>query len=151
MLQTINLFQGRGLQINTSNGYVVSIGIGGGHYCDNEHLPISTKLDHTHTTSTMEVAILRENGGFVCLPYDVAGHVPVCNLGEIIVAVEANDWKRVCFLCEQDDKEATEREAQAAEADSKPLPPMTEADWQVVYQDKMRQEGDDYGQDYYDE
>ena len=40
---------------------------------------------------------------------------------------------------------------QAAEADSKPLPPMTEADWQAVYQDKMRQEGDDYGQDYYNE
>ena len=116
MLHTINLFQGRGFQITTSNGYVVSIGIGGGHYCENYHLPISTKLDHTHTTSTMEVAILRENGGFVCLPYDVAGHVPVCNLGEIIVAVEANDWARVCFLCEQDEgmltyKEATEREA----------------------------------------
>ena len=36
---------------------------------------------------------------FVCLPYDVAGYVNVSQLGDIVAAVEANDWARVCFLC----------------------------------------------------
>jgi len=46
---------------------------------------------------------MREGGNcdFVCLPHDVAGYVPVCQLGAIIEAVQANAWERVCFLCNE--------------------------------------------------
>ena len=50
-------------------------------------------------TSTMEVAIMNQEGSFVVLPYDVAGHVPVGNLGSLIEAVESHDWERILLLC----------------------------------------------------
>ena len=105
---------GRGLQINTSNGYIVSIGIGGGHYCENHHKSFDAPRD---ATSTMEVAIMRQEDhpdynperigkcDFVCLPYDVAGWIPVSAMGDIILAVECNDWARVCFLCKESDED----------------------------------------------
>jgi hypothetical protein len=85
------------IRFTCSNGYQVSIGIGSGHYCDNlkwngEHGP----------TKTMEVAIMCPDNHFVVLPYDVAGHVPVSNLGSIISCVENSDWGYLCFLCGED-------------------------------------------------
>ena len=92
----------RGFRIQNLNGFALSIGIGSGHYCDNHDLG----FDDTpyQSTATMEVAIIDENdegGGthFVVLPYDVAGHVPVGNLGSLIEAVESHDWERVLLLC----------------------------------------------------
>ena len=104
MKQTIQPMQnGRGIQFTTSNGYVVSIGFGPGHYCEN----YNAALDGSETvpTSTMEVAILDASGKFVCLPYDVAANVSVSKMGEIIAMVEANAWDRVCFLCGQSDED----------------------------------------------
>ena len=113
MKQTMQTFDdGRGLQINTSNGYIVSIGIGGGHYCENHYKRFDAPRD---ATSTMEVAIMRHKDhpeynsdrigscDFVCLPGDVAAYVPVSVMGDIILAVECNDWARVCFLCKESD------------------------------------------------
>jgi len=115
MKQTMNTFDdGRGLQINTSNGYIVSIGIGGGHYSDNHNKRFDESCGET---STMEVAIMRHpshpdynrewdmGADFVCLPYDVAAYVPVSKMGEIIEMVEANAWDRVCFLCGESDED----------------------------------------------
>ena len=105
---------GRGLQINTSNGYIVSLGIGGGHYCENHHKSYDEPGEHT---STMEVAIMRHEDhpdynsdhigkcDFVCLPYDVAGWVPVSRMGEIIAMVEANAWDQVCVLCNESEED----------------------------------------------
>ena len=104
MKQTIHPMQdGRGIQFTTSNGYVVSIGFGPGHYCEN----YNAALDGSETvpTSTMEVAIMDANSEFVCLPYDVAANVSVARMGEIIAMVEANAWDRVCFLCGESDED----------------------------------------------
>ena len=104
MKQTIQPMQnGRGIQFTTSNGYTVSIGFGPGHYCEN----YDAALDGCETvpTSTMEVAILDDRNKFVCLPYDVASYVPVSVMGDIILAVECNDWARVCFLCKESDED----------------------------------------------
>lgn len=106
----------RGFQISNLSGYTLSIGIGPGHYCDNNRLntlpttPLSSALgrhDSEKATTTMEVAILRDDGGgFCCLPNDVAGYVPVSKLKNLIVAVMLHDWARVCFLCGEDDSDA---------------------------------------------
>ena len=87
------------LHFQCSNGYEVSIGVGAGHYSDN--FGIRGALA---PTTTMEVAIMCD-GNFVCLPYDVAGYVPVARLFDIIDAVEGRDWERVCDLCDQDDSD----------------------------------------------
>ena len=98
MKQTITSMQnGRGIQINTSNGYTVSIGFGPGHYCENYDAALNGC--ETVPTSTMEVAIMDKAQNFVCLPYDVGSYVPVSVMGDILLAVECNDWARVCFLC----------------------------------------------------
>ena len=97
MKQTIESFQdNRGIRIGTSNGYTVSIGFGPSHYCENYSMDYNAEVE---PTSTMEVAIMDKAQAFVCLPLDVAGHVNVSQLGDIVAAVEANDWARVCFLC----------------------------------------------------
>lgn len=78
----------RGFQIHNLRGYTLSI---------------STS---PRPSSRMEVAILDgETGDFVCLPYDVAGLVPVARLGALIEAVQAHDWEGVCFLCDEDDSD----------------------------------------------
>ena len=92
----------RGFQIHDLRGYTLSIGIGSGHYCDNYELAYHAEANAYKPTSTMEVAIMSEDGRFVCLPYDVAGNVPASNLGRLIAAVEDHDWERVCNLCQQD-------------------------------------------------
>ena len=101
MKQTITAMKNvRGIQIGTTNGYTVSIGFGPSHYCENFN-----QFDpnaEVKPTSTVEVAIM-DKGHFVCLPYDVAGNVPVSHLGDIIAAVEARDWERVCHLCGEED------------------------------------------------
>ena len=89
----------RGFQIKGLRGYTLSIGIGSHHYCENYAAP-----DHPKATSTMEVAIMNDLG-FVCLPYDVAGHIPVARLGALIEAVQAHDWEGVCSLCNEDDSD----------------------------------------------
>ncbi len=87
----------RGFQIAGLNGYTLSIGIGAGHYCENQNKGFD---DAPAETSTMEVAILCDKTHeFVCLPQDVAGWVPVGNLGSLIASVEAHDWEHVCLLC----------------------------------------------------
>ncbi|MDP6736642.1 MAG: hypothetical protein QF732_09125 [Nitrospinaceae bacterium] len=99
MKTTIRAMQhSRGFQIQFKNGYMLSIGIGGGHYCDNNSKPYLACVEEQHPTSTMEVAIMK-NGHFVVLPLDVAGYVPCDNIGPLISAVEAEDWERVCVLC----------------------------------------------------
>lgn len=99
MKPTISVYGGHGIHITTSNGYVISLGIGSGHYCDNHSVNIGEKND---PTSNMEVAIMKKDGRFVCLPHDVAGYVPVFNLSYLLQAVEAENWVRVCDLCDQD-------------------------------------------------
>jgi len=115
----------RGFQISGLRGYILSIGIGGGHYCENYNKSWDACGEGDHPTSTMEVAVLRDgsardwarrrsaassrDGGdchFVCLPYDVAGYVPVANLSQLIDAVKQHDWKRVCSLCGEDDSDS---------------------------------------------
>ena len=91
----------RGFQIAGLRGYTLSIGIGAGHYCENHSLDYDATCG---ATSTMEVAVMNDLG-FVCLPYDVAGHVPAGNLGSLIEAVESHDWERVCFLCGEDNSD----------------------------------------------
>ena len=91
----------RGFQITTENGYTLSIGLGVGHYSDNY---VANKegggIESSYLpTSTMEVAIMNQEGSFVVLPQDVAGYVPVGNLGSLIEAVEGTDWERVLILC----------------------------------------------------
>ena len=115
MKQTMNTFEdGRGIQINTSNGYTVSIGLGSGHYCENYNAGYG---EHGEHTSTMEVAIMRHTShpdynpernmgaDFVCLPMDVASYVPVSVLGDLVLAVECNDWARACFLCGESEED----------------------------------------------
>ena len=115
MKQTMQTMDnGRGLHITTRNGYVVSIGIGGGHYSDNHHKRFDEPCDET---STMEVAIMRHkdnpdynpkhNCDFVCLPNDVAGYIPVGRMSEIIAMVEASAWPQVCLLCNESDEDAS--------------------------------------------
>ena len=89
----------RGFQISGLGGYTLSIGIGNGHYCENYSVWDEEKVGKT---ATMEVAVLcGKSGAFVCLPHDVAGYVPVSNLGCLIEAVESHDWERVCLLCNE--------------------------------------------------
>ena len=92
----------RGFQVKGLNGYTLSIGIGSGHYCENYNLAYNAEANAYKPTSTMEVAIMSEDGTFVCLPWDVAAHVPASNLGRLIAAVEDHNWERVCNLCYQD-------------------------------------------------
>ena len=89
-----------GFQISGLNGYTLSIGVGSGHYCENQSSRYGD--DSNKPTSTMEVAVLRDGGDceFVCLPQDVAGWVQVCNLGPLIKAVSDHDWYLVCSLCD---------------------------------------------------
>jgi len=87
------------LRFQCSNGYEVSIGVGAGHYSDNYSMSYNSVPG---PTATMEVAIFNDRNGFVVLPHDVAGYVPVYSLGDILDAVEGRDWERVCFLCNQD-------------------------------------------------
>ena len=90
----------RGFQIKGLRGYTLSIGIGSGHYCENQNNGFTTEANEHQPTATMEVAILcDETNEFVCLPYDVAGHVPCGNLGSLIAAVQAHDWEHVCLMC----------------------------------------------------
>ena len=91
----------RGFQITTENGYTLSIGLGVGHYSDNyTNNPEEGGIESAYMpTSTMEVAIMNQEGSFVVLPYDVAGYVPVGNLGSLIEAVEGKDWERALLLC----------------------------------------------------
>jgi len=101
----------RGFQIRNLRGYTLSIGIGAGHYCENYSSQYGPSGYERKPTATMEVAIIRDDPegtaagkvDFVCLPYDVAGHVPAANLGALIEAVQAHDWARVCFLCNEDE------------------------------------------------
>ena len=103
MKQTITAMKnGHGIQFTTSNGYVVSIGFGPSHYCENYSMDYNAEVE---PTSPMEVAIMDKAQAFVCLPLDVAGHVNVSQLGDIVAAVEANDWARVCFLCGESDED----------------------------------------------
>ena len=90
------------LRFECSNGYDVSIGVGSSHYSDNHCMDMR---EHNDPTTTMEVAIMCD-GNFVCLPYDVAGYVPVARLFDIIHAVEGRDWERVCDLCDQNEDDA---------------------------------------------
>jgi hypothetical protein len=89
----------RGFQISGLNGYTLSIGVGSGHYCENQGSRYGD--DSNKPTSTMEVAVMRDGGDceFVCLPMDVAGYVPAGNLGPLIQAVSDHDWYLVCSLC----------------------------------------------------
>ena len=92
----------RGFQISGLSGYTLSIGVGAGHYCENYTLSIGGDESEYKPTATMEVAVMDcETGEFVCLPYDVAGHVPGSNLCCLIEAVESHDWERVCLLCNE--------------------------------------------------
>jgi hypothetical protein len=87
----------RGFQIRGLNGYTLSIGVGGGHYCDNYDLGWD---DDFPATETMEVAIINEETHkFVCLSMDVAGYVPVSNLSLLIQSVRNGDWDEVRDLC----------------------------------------------------
>ncbi|HHZ96815.1 MAG TPA: hypothetical protein EYN67_14980 [Flavobacteriales bacterium] len=88
-----------GFQIKGLRGYTLSIGIGSSHYCENHSKAWGADLDET---STMEVAVMHDDGGFVCLPYDTAGYVPVANLGYLIEAVADHNWAEVCILCDVD-------------------------------------------------
>jgi|TARA_R110002110_G_scaffold63417_1_gene176434 hypothetical protein len=88
----------RGIQFQNLGGYTLSIGFGGGHYCDN----YSKRYDAMpEATATMEVAILDGDSTFVVLTDDVAAYVPVSVLGSLINAVTANDWELVKKLCTQ--------------------------------------------------
>ena len=89
----------RGFQISGLNGHVLSIGIGSGHYCENRSFDYNSGSDAHKPTSTMEVAVMREGGGFVCLEHNVAGWVPVSKLDEIIRAVRNGHWDTVRDLC----------------------------------------------------
>jgi hypothetical protein len=88
---------GRGIQLNNLGGFTLSIGFGGGHYSDNYSLRHDA---NPAPTETMEVAIMDADSNFVVLPDDVAGYVPVGNLGSLIEAVQSHDWERVCILCD---------------------------------------------------
>ena len=99
----------RGLQVKGLNGYTLSIGIGSGHYCENFTLAYDVEANAYKPTSTMEVAIMSEDGTFVCLPYDVAAHVPASNLGRLIGAVETHDWERVCSLCNENSDDSANK------------------------------------------
>jgi len=93
-----------GFQIKNLRGYTLSIGIGPHHYCENYDNGYGREAEaHRTDTATMEVAIMNGYGDFVCLPHDVAGHVPVARLAALIEAVQAHDWAGVCFLCNADD------------------------------------------------
>jgi len=97
----ISMNRSRGFQIRGLRGYTLSIGIGAGHYCDN----YSEDFDASecNPTATMEVAVMHDGGGFVCLPHDVAGRVPVGALANLIEAVRSHNWSLVCVLCNEDD------------------------------------------------
>ena len=95
-----------GFQIAGLNGYVLSIGIGSGHYCDNRSFDYNICDSDAHKpTSTMEVAVMREGGGFVCLENQVAGWVPVSKLDELIKAVRNGHWDTVRDLCGEQKEE----------------------------------------------
>lgn len=88
----------RGFQLhNLGDGFTLSIGFGADHYCQTT---VRQQHHQIWATETMEVAVMR-GGSFVALPYDVAGHVPVSNLGSLIEAVSSHDWERVLILCGQ--------------------------------------------------
>ena len=86
------------LRFTCSNGYEVSIGIGVGHYSDNNAM---AWCQDPEPTTTMEVAIFDESDDYVVLPYDVAAYVPVARLGDILEAVEGRNWELVCDLCNE--------------------------------------------------
>jgi hypothetical protein len=99
-----SMSRSRGFQISGLRGYTLSIGIGAGHYCDN-YSSATVNKEAIKSTSTMEVAVMHDNGGFACLPHDVASYVPVSRLGALIEAVEQHDWAHVCFLCGVDNSD----------------------------------------------
>jgi len=90
-----------GFSIKNLGGYTLSIGIGLHHYCENNTTG-SWPIQEDAETTTMEVAIRDSRGHLVCLPDDVAGHVPVSKLHHIIKAITVHDWHQVCWLCDED-------------------------------------------------
>jgi len=86
-----------GFSIKHLGGYTLSIGVGKNHYCENSFDGIQGG-----ETSTMEVAIMDKKGQFVCLPDDVAGHVPVHHLAQLMVNIAGHNWEQVCFLCDEE-------------------------------------------------
>jgi len=108
MKNKINIVGGRNIQIHTENRFIISCGIGAGHYCDNQNADFDAP---TEPTSTMEVGIMYDESHsshnpdegygchFVCIPSDVVGWIPAGNLGQLIEAVRMNDWERVLLLC----------------------------------------------------
>ena len=99
-----SMSRSRGFQISGLRGYTLSIGIGAGHYCDNYSSGMGwSDKEKIKSTSTMEVAVMHDNGGFACLPHDVAPRVPVGALANLIEAVRSHNWSLVCVLCGVDD------------------------------------------------
>jgi len=102
MKDTTTLTPGsHGFALTFKDGFVLSVQYGVGNYCGNQDLVGAHDSAHGDLveTSTMEIAIMDSRGGFVVLPYDVAGWVPVACLAGLIEAVEAHDWERICLLC----------------------------------------------------
>ena len=94
---TLRLTQQGGVQYTFENGYTLSIGCGTGHYSSNyAHMGAALSED---PCTEVEVAVRNAAGGFVALPMDVAGYVPVGNLPSLFAAVQDKDWERVCNLC----------------------------------------------------
>jgi|TARA_R110002074_G_scaffold307794_2_gene478658 hypothetical protein len=108
MNTAMKILGGRNLHVRTDNRFLLSLGLGGGHYCDNYDLGYDAETDFT---KTMEVAIMygddhssyKPDEGFGChfvvIPQDVVGYVSIRILGDLIEAVECADWERVLFLC----------------------------------------------------
>jgi hypothetical protein len=108
MNTAMKILGGRNLHVRTDNRFILSLGLGAGHYCDNYSLPFDGEADFT---KTMEVAIMydeshssykpndRFNCHFVVIPQDVVGYISIRKLGDLIKAVECADWERALFLC----------------------------------------------------
>lgn len=89
-----------GLHIYTRNGYIVSCQMGAQSYSGNRHA-----VSDLVPTETMEVAIWSADAGYETARSingdDTAGFVLCANMFEIVEAVEAHDWSRVDFLCDE--------------------------------------------------
>ena len=129
----------RGFQIHGLNGYILSIGIGGGHYCEN----YARQWHTNHATSTMEVAVMRDDAkqghnAFVALVHDVAGYVPASNLSALIDAVERHDWERVCRLCGEESPNPDQYADLPCPAEAKKIDDIVED-----YAEELREQGQD--------
>tara|TARA_R110002051_G_scaffold159299_2_gene230668 strand:- start:380 stop:715 length:336 start_codon:yes stop_codon:yes gene_type:complete len=93
-----------GFQIDIGK-YTLSIGCGFGHYCEN----YTGSFDKDNKpTNSMEVALMeRDTSNFVVLDQDVAAYIPCSRLAKLIVAVEREDWKMFCDLCDAEMKDIT--------------------------------------------